>query len=185
MFCKAFVIVIATLHCSFQLRKKFVLFHFPSRTVCSTLISEFAIKKLLPARLARRATCDLKTLTQRIIPLAPGYRTALLSRPGQHLAFHSSFCHSLSNLSTFWMLCCHCFQAVQCSELLMQQSLGHNRRTLDPLLAKCYFYHSRAYELVDRLKEIRRYSGVKKLHNAGGIKQGFFVSICDPPCMGN
>ena len=103
----------------------------------------------------------------------------------QHLAFHSSFCHSLSNLSTFWMLCCHRFQAVQCSELLMQRSLGHNRRTLDPLLAKCYFYHSRAYELVDRLKEIRRYSRVKKLHNTGGIKQGFFVSICDPPCMGN
>ena len=55
----------------------------------------------------------------------------------------------------------HFLQAVQCSELLMQRSLGHNRRTLDPLLAKCYFYHSRAYELVGRLKEIRRYSNRK------------------------
>lgn len=57
----------------------------------------------------------------------------------------------------------------------MQRSLGHNRRTLDPLLAKCYFYHSRAYELVDRLKEIRRYSKVvkKNLHAIGGIKEGF------------
>ncbi|XP_022788530.1 26S proteasome non-ATPase regulatory subunit 3-like [Stylophora pistillata] len=51
-----------------------------------------------------------------------------------------------------------CFkEAVKCSELLMQRSLGHNRRTLDPLLAKCYFYHSRAYELVDRLQEIRSF----------------------------
>ena len=81
MFCKAIVIVIAALHCSFQLRKKICTVSL-SLTNCSTLISEFAIKKLLAARLACRATCDLKTLARRIIPLAPGYRTALLSRPG-------------------------------------------------------------------------------------------------------
>ena len=81
--CSVKPLSLSLLHCiaHFSLEKKFVLFHFPSRTVCSTLISEFAIKKLLAARLVRRATCDLKTLARRIIPLAPGYRTALLSCP--------------------------------------------------------------------------------------------------------
>ena len=46
------------------------------------LISEVSHKKnYSPAGLARRATGDLNTLARRIIPLAPGYRTALLSRP--------------------------------------------------------------------------------------------------------
>ena len=31
--------------------------------------------------LARRASYDKKTLARQVIPLAPGYRTALLSRP--------------------------------------------------------------------------------------------------------
>ena len=31
--------------------------------------------------LARRASCDKKTLARQVIPLAPGYRTALSSRP--------------------------------------------------------------------------------------------------------
>ena len=31
--------------------------------------------------LARQASYDKKTLAQKVIPLAPGYRTALLSRP--------------------------------------------------------------------------------------------------------
>ena len=30
---------------------------------------------------ARRASYDKKTLARQVIPLAPGYRTALLSRP--------------------------------------------------------------------------------------------------------
>lgn len=30
-----------------------------------------------------------------------------------------------------------------------------NRRTLDLLAARCYFYHSRVYELNNRLEEIR------------------------------
>lgn len=48
-------------------------------------------------------------------------------------------------------------EALKCSDMLMQKALTHNRRTLDILLAKCYFYHSRAYELLDRLKEIRSF----------------------------
>ena len=32
--------------------------------------------------LARRASYDKKTLARQVFPLAPGYRTALSSRPG-------------------------------------------------------------------------------------------------------
>ena len=48
------------------------------------------------------------------------------------------------------------FQALRCSTLLLQKAELHNRRTLDLIMAKCFFYHSRAYELLDRLDEIRR-----------------------------
>ena len=47
------------------------------------------------------------------------------------------------------------FQALKCSTLLLRKSELHNRRTLDLILAKGFFYHSRTYELLDRLDEIR------------------------------
>lgn len=43
-----------------------------------------------------------------------------------------------------------------CTDQLMQKIVAHNRRTLDLLAAKCYFYHSRTYELAGRLEAIRR-----------------------------
>lgn len=46
-------------------------------------------------------------------------------------------------------------EAVQCSELLMAKLIPQNRRTLDMIAAKCYFYHSRAYELEGKLDTIR------------------------------
>lgn len=52
-------------------------------------------------------------------------------------------------------------KAVFCSDALVQKLASHNRRTLDPLAAVCYFYYSRAYELVDRLKEIRSFLHVR------------------------
>lgn len=45
--------------------------------------------------------------------------------------------------------------AVQCSDLLMQKVTAQNRRILDLIAAKCYFYHSRSYELTDQLEKIR------------------------------
>lgn len=45
--------------------------------------------------------------------------------------------------------------AVQCSGLLMQKVTAQNRRILDLIAAKCYFYHCRSYELTDRLEKIR------------------------------
>ncbi|KAL1440366.1 hypothetical protein MTO96_001192 [Rhipicephalus appendiculatus] len=48
-------------------------------------------------------------------------------------------------------------KAVQCSDQLMQKIQAQNRRTLDLLASKCYFYHSRCYELVDRMSDIRSF----------------------------
>ncbi|XP_075214832.1 regulatory particle non-ATPase 3 [Lycorma delicatula] len=46
-------------------------------------------------------------------------------------------------------------QAVQCSDALMAKVTAQNRRTLDLVTAKCYFYHSRCYELTNQLDKIR------------------------------
>ncbi|KAH7951888.1 hypothetical protein HPB52_014840 [Rhipicephalus sanguineus] len=49
------------------------------------------------------------------------------------------------------------WRAVQCSDQLMLKIQAQNRRTLDLLASKCYFYHSRCYELVDRMSDIRSF----------------------------
>lgn len=46
-------------------------------------------------------------------------------------------------------------KAVVCSDKLMQKLVHQNRRTLDILAARCYFYHSRAYELTNQLEKLR------------------------------
>nr|QBH73722.1 26S proteasome regulatory subunit S3 [Eurycantha calcarata] len=46
-------------------------------------------------------------------------------------------------------------EAVECSNALMQKVTIQNRRTLDLIAAKCYFYHSRSYELTNQLEKIR------------------------------
>ncbi|XP_033215985.1 probable 26S proteasome non-ATPase regulatory subunit 3 [Belonocnema kinseyi] len=48
-------------------------------------------------------------------------------------------------------------EAVQCSETLVQKIVAQNRRTMDLIAAKCYFYHSRAYELTNQLEKIRSF----------------------------
>ncbi|XP_013391357.1 26S proteasome non-ATPase regulatory subunit 3 [Lingula anatina] len=48
-------------------------------------------------------------------------------------------------------------KAVKCSDLLMKKLLNQNRRTLDLLGAKSYFYYSRAYELTNQLERIRSF----------------------------
>ena len=45
--------------------------------------------------------------------------------------------------------------AAVCSEALMAKIVAQNRRTLDLIAAKCYFYHSRVAELTKRLDSIR------------------------------
>ena len=59
-------------------------YHFLSGAFCYTLFgikAQFIIRKEEPTVLAHRASYDKKTLARQVIPLAPGYRTALSSRP--------------------------------------------------------------------------------------------------------
>lgn len=46
-------------------------------------------------------------------------------------------------------------QAITCADLLMNKIVPQNRRSLDMLAAKCYFYYSRSYELNDKISTIR------------------------------
>jgi len=46
-------------------------------------------------------------------------------------------------------------EAVTCADRLMQKIVDLNRRTLDILAAKSYFYYARAYEVTHRLEQIR------------------------------
>ena len=55
-----------------------------SGAFCYTLYgikAQFIIRKEQSKVLARRASINKKTLARQVIPLAPGYRTALSSRP--------------------------------------------------------------------------------------------------------
>jgi 26S proteasome regulatory subunit N3 len=45
--------------------------------------------------------------------------------------------------------------AQECANLLMDKITSLNRRTLDMLAAKCYFYYARTYELTNQLDQIR------------------------------
>lgn len=47
--------------------------------------------------------------------------------------------------------------ASQCSETLMKKIVGQNRRSLDLIAAKSYFYHSRVAELNGTLESIRSF----------------------------
>lgn len=46
-------------------------------------------------------------------------------------------------------------EATKCSDLLMDRLNLTNRRTMLPLASRCYYYHSRSYELVGRLEVLR------------------------------
>ncbi|KAI4464795.1 26s proteasome non-atpase regulatory subunit 3/cop9 signalosome complex subunit 3 [Holotrichia oblita] len=48
-------------------------------------------------------------------------------------------------------------EATRCSQALMNKITNQNRRTLDLIAAKCYFYHSRVAELTNRLDSIRAF----------------------------
>lgn len=48
-------------------------------------------------------------------------------------------------------------QAQKVSDDLMQKISPQNRRALDLVVAKCYYYHSRSYEFLNKLDVVRRY----------------------------
>lgn len=71
------------------------------------------------------------------------------------LAHDSSMLNFLRNchLILFWLP----LQAQKVSDDLMQKISTQNRRALDLVAAKCYYYHARIYEFLDKLDVVRRY----------------------------
>ncbi|XP_076038508.1 regulatory particle non-ATPase 3 [Oratosquilla oratoria] len=47
--------------------------------------------------------------------------------------------------------------AVKFSDALMTKVTGQSRRTMDLLVARCYYYHSRVYEVNNKLEDIRQF----------------------------
>ena len=47
-------------------------------------------------------------------------------------------------------------QAQKVSDDLMQKISSQNRRALDLVVAKCYYYHARIYEFLNKLDVVRR-----------------------------
>lgn len=43
------------------------------------------------------------------------------------------------------------------SDDLLQKMASKNRRALDLVAAKCYYYHARVYEFLQQFDSIRRY----------------------------
>lgn len=64
-------------------------------------------------------------------------------------------------MKNFYETCENIFQAKQCSDALVEKVVVENRRTLDGLSAKCYFYHSRVYELCGQLSQLRGFLHVR------------------------
>lgn len=52
---------------------------------------------------------------------------------------------------------CLCVQAQKVSDDLLQKMASKNRRALDLVAAKCYYYHARVYEFLQQFDTIRRY----------------------------
>ncbi len=68
--------------------------------------------------------------------------------------------HSLKTVSIFFLFHSNFsksfqFKALDCAKRLMDKTSVLNRRTLDLLAAKCYFYYARIFELNNMLDTIR------------------------------
>jgi len=48
-------------------------------------------------------------------------------------------------------------RGVEYANKIVTLLVNENRRSMDPIAAKCYFYYSRVYELTNQLEAIRRY----------------------------
>lgn len=47
------------------------------------------------------------------------------------------------------------FKAHELVEKMMEKIMSYNRRTLDAISSKCYFYYARVYEILGKLDQIR------------------------------
>ncbi|KAL7637683.1 UNVERIFIED_CONTAM: hypothetical protein RMT77_011292 [Armadillidium vulgare] len=55
-------------------------------------------------------------------------------------------------------------EAIKCSDLLMLKVSSMTRRSLDLLAARCFYYHTRAYEINKRMEEIRSFLHQRLCH---------------------
>ncbi|KAH7643105.1 regulatory particle non-ATPase 3 isoform X1 [Dermatophagoides farinae] len=79
----------------------------------------------------------------------PKFSVSSLS-PEQDVYFHL--------LVVLYLLDLHNYKsAITCSDSLMAKICKHNRRTLDVLAAKAYYYHTRCYELNGQLNETKSF----------------------------
>ena len=111
--------------------------------------NEYIIRKEEPIVLACRASYNKKTLAQRVIPLAPGYRTALSSRPDRvyfelHLGWnisHVFFQFGLKALTALPDFITSSVHSVLFS-LLAHPQLSireHATKALSAILSRCEF----------------------------------------------
>merc|ERR1712012_887352 len=54
--------------------------------------------------------------------------------------------------------------AVKCSDVLIDKVASHNRRSLDHVAGRCYFYHTLSHEAVDQLASIRGFLHARLKH---------------------
>ncbi len=54
--------------------------------------------------------------------------------------------------------------AVKCSDALVDKLASHNRRSLDHVAARCFFYHTLSHEAVGQLAEIRGFLHARLKH---------------------
>lgn len=85
---------------------------------------------------------SLRVLPPSAAPLYPGAAAGLL------LLLLGRGSSSLTSVSFL--------QAQKVSDDLMQKISSQNRRALDLVVAKCYYYHSRIYEFLNKLDVVRR-----------------------------
>lgn len=76
---------------------------------------------------------------------------------GTELHAHDIFSVTSGGLTTCFSLPPDPCQAQKVSDDLMQKISTQNRRALDLVAAKCYYYHARVYEFLDKLDVVRRY----------------------------
>lgn len=54
--------------------------------------------------------------------------------------------------------------AVKCSDILIDKLASHNRRSLDHVAGRCYFYHTLSHEAVGQLADIRGFLHARLKH---------------------
>lgn len=93
-------------------------------------------------------TCSLQPLSGPFAPAMLEAAPGLGPQPWRSLLLPGSRSSALTSLPLL--------QAQKVSDDLMQKISSQNRRALDLVVAKCYYYHSRIYEFLNKLDVVRR-----------------------------